>query len=473
MTKLQNKHGVVAVIGLMLALSSCGLSPMGSNTPTQSETTTTPSDTVQVLSLTTLSGTLGRAIPQSEGFRTIAVYDAKSFKQAVSLGSSSMIYADAASLDTKNADKMAVLALARDQGIPVVLEGNAGGALKQVTEGIFHFSGEQQGYLIRPLPNTDGGFSVVSLDRSSTEDASAANMQTLSQKPLGNSATPAWLRQTLAPAALSSQDVLPENPNNKLLTSQGIAPTFWVTQFVYGNTGFGLFNKNYSIGACSAQNPCTNYSQSHPFKNFSAPIFQNAKWYGNWTICGGNAVDLNNKCNASYINSKISTVGSSDTLGFSVGTEVSGTVSGGSLTGLFVNLDASVKVSGEVRYDHSWERSKTSIFTTIDGISITQGYRARFGQGDYKLNYVSGLDGRYERNSNMYFTPTGSAPGCTKARVSDGVNFACALTYDPTDIKLYAGNLVTLGARVWAICKNVDVACLRDWDSIDVQDLPL
>jgi hypothetical protein len=461
-------------VGLVVtALASCGTTgqpSVGVDVPAPAPAT----DQVEVLSLTDLSGAVGRSLPQDSRFRAQRVADAGAFEAALATLRPRLLYANAAELPAQDSSRLEVLRLARDQGVPVLVEGTPT-QVRDLTGRVFHFEGEQSGYVIRPLPGSDGGFTVVSLTANESSNDESVETQSLRQPDPRQDST--WLHTMLVPVPES--DAL--TTSDDAVYVQGIPPSLSITRKWWGNEGRArVYAKGTTtvLARCSASAPCTDYTYSKPKKIFSAPGFRAAKWFGNWRICGSNAVDVNNSCSVSYLNSKISTKGSKDELGFTIGGEVNGEASVGSAFNpftLFSEWKAKLAVKAEVRYSHTWERSKSSVYTEADNVIIKQGYRARFGEGEYTLNYKTSIVGRHERTTDMRYVGGQASPGCGGFITGDdwGV-ISCSLTYNPKfEGNIEAGKLVTLGAKVWAICKNTDTACITDFTKADKQDLPL
>ncbi|GGL17593.1 hypothetical protein [Deinococcus radiotolerans] len=458
---------------LTLALAGCGsLSPAPTPPAAQApedQSASQPAGKVHVLPLTDLSGDYGRTLQRSSAFDATPVSTPQNLRQALTRGGVHLVYADAARLQANNPDQLAVLKLARAQGVPVLIEGGATqpGTFGDVTMAAFDFRGGAGSYLIRAIPRTDGGQSVVLLE--------AGSVQTANAETDGRAS---WLRGLLVGHAT---DTAAEEDTPTLLQALAVPAQLWVGRKYYGNEGLvRLNNPSYvtTLATCSTTTPCTDYTYSTPLKTFGTPSFKAAKWYGSWLVCGGTTIVLDNNCGVSYTDTAISTTGSTNALGFTVGGELNGEASVGDAYNpftLFSEWKASLAIKAEIRYDHTWLTSDTKWFSTTDSLSIKQGYRARFGQGDYGLNYKTQVKGRHERFTNMTFVGGQGGAGCGGRW--DGNYEAlieCSMTYNPNFLgPIASGVIKTFGAKVWAICKNIDTACINNFNAADTYDLPL
>lgn len=428
--------------------------------------------TVQVLSLTELSGEWGRALPDDTHFTSRFIRTAEELRQAAQGNGATLVYADASRLATDNGAQRALLLAAKDAGLPVLIEAGAGGerTLQSVTMNAFHFEGKQPSYLVQPITGTDQGLAVTALDA-----PSQANTAVRSTGTSVSSATDlTWLRRVLT----REDKVDSPAPSLQALT---IPPMVYLQRTWGGGEAFYIMNRGdeAKIADCSTTTPCTDYTYSTPNVTFGTPSFKSPKWYGSWVVCGGTEIDLNNSCGASYTNTTINTTGSSNTLGFAIGAEVNGEASIGAAYNpftLFSEWKAKLAIKGEIRYDHTWTKSSTSMYSVTDNVSIKQGYRARFGQGDYGLNYNTGLKGRHERNTSMVAANFTLAPHCT-IDYNDWMpafTLTCGLPYNANFLgPVESGTLKSFGAKVWAICKNSDLACISNFNAADKYDMPL
>jgi hypothetical protein len=456
----------LATACLTAVLTACG-APSTAHLPPEpvSGTVTSPAPAVRVLSLTALTGAWGKTLTATGSFAAVTVQDEATFKQALAGADLPLLYADSAQLPGSGG-AAAVLKLARAKGIPVLIEGDRAsqGRLGALTMDAFGFQGAQAAYLVRPVAGSDGGLSVVGLNAEAVGAASVAPDRRA-----------AWLASVLLPE-VAGPVASPDAP----LSAQAVPPEVWVAKKFYGNEGmvrWGNPSVTTTLATCSIAMPCTDYTYSALYRTFGQAAFTAGRWYGNWIVCGGTTVDANNHCGASYTNTTITATGTNTTKGFTVGGELNGEVSigdGYNPFTLFSEWKAKFTFKAEYRYDKTWTESTTNWYSTTDNVTITQGYRARFGQGDYAMSYNVKMAGRHERMTNMTYVGGQANQGCRGSwDYLYEATLQCNMVFNPNFRgPIQSGVFKTFGAKVWAICKNTDLTCINAFNSPNRTVLP-
>ena len=145
-------------------------------------------------------------------------------------------------------------------------------------------------------------------------------------------------------------------------------------------------------------------------------------------------------------------------------------------------VEASLVVRARAEYSKTWSESSSYTFTETDTVNIKGGYMARFGKGDWRLDFDTRINSRWERRTNEVVNwawttgynntyanePDGRRVQCTAKPTGNLIlgqkkgDWRCTYTYRNNQNILHRhGSLTVLGADYWAICKQKDTTCVN------------
>jgi hypothetical protein len=337
----------------------------------------------------------------------------------------SLLYVSADLTSAQALQSNSALKQALQDGTPVLVEAKNDGqvaALRQVTDQVFNFASNQSAYVVRALPDTDGGFAVYPIEQSGVQASSQGEQ---SASPLEQAFKVAGL-STQQPESLTESDaeMRVQAPNATARTIHPRCIDKHCIDITFSTTSMRLLG-SYSL--------------------------HNVSWWGGWVVCGGLAVVEQNQCMTTYTRTTQTIKG--DMNHESQNVEVGG--GGGGEVNLGIvkfNLEASAK--GGFLWGKEWRNEQSFTFAEAYNTTIKQGFRARFGRGQYNVPYGVYLHGRYEKIGQRFEPLT---PGGQPMKVA-------YLRWNPTFVARSGwGRWVTYGAMIWVICRNADVACYQKY----------
>lgn len=244
------------------------------------------------------------------------------------------------------------------------------------------------------------------------------------------------------------------------------------------------------VASCK-KGSCAAYNNTKVTYNNWKPVFVNAVWWDDWFVCGG-VKNNGNFCQTDYTISKkkITGVDQSVTAEAGVSVEVSG---GASFFG-FAELKTSTTVSAKAGYGKTWKKSTENTYQARYLARVNEGFRGRFGRGNYTMHVSRWFTGRHENvndmsflNDNFYKSAEATGTTTNISAADEQKSFACVAywsnrenyqnhvwfwkascpsTWDAsykqrTDVI----GLKNYGVKVWAICKNTDTTCVKNYES--------
>jgi hypothetical protein len=403
----------------------------------------------------------------------------------------------------------AVVAAAKKQGLRFLVEGsnqlsNKNSALGRFTDSAFGFGVEGTSFVVQASTEHQG-FGVYPFNAQAAAEnvklkSAIGHSFAIEDNAIIPNATQGFLASVVRQDARSteptslvtrfSNDLTPQSFSDNL-TTQGVAVTP-SSGFVNGDISWTPWRASYDANATRRECKkytyggayCVNYAGGQVRTVFYTPRFAVAKWYGSTKICGSPTIDLNVNCSAAYSNVTQTSKGESETVGGSLEIDVGVSVGGKAGVPLVAEgtVEASLNVRARAEYGKTWTNDSSYTFSTTDTVNIKGGYMARFGKGDWRVDFDTRINSRWERRTHevvdasgvgaykhTYATePDGRRVQCTAIATGNLIlgqkrfDWRCTYTYRNNQNILHRhGSLTVLGADYWAICKQKDTTCVN------------
>lgn len=437
-----------------------------------------------------------------------------------------VLYVRAGSISVKQLLNSAVFKQAVAKNTPIIIEREAVGriAYENLLINVFGFAPKStNALLMRSDGEKNQSWEAFPLDDDAPDANSSATTPTSqAQYTINLEALASILRgkQILDAASASTKSLIDEMEVQAAVSAAGTAkPIVWGKYVVGQGVNAGdLFpwaddswilnpKRNYSWeikgSVCSDALPCGSYGSSVKSITASNTKLDNVVWWDVWNICGEAGSTGSGFCETSYKKSIKMIKGKQYQDAGEVGVTITAGGEGGIPFIAKAKFETAVTVKGTIT--RTWHSSQETTFEATNNVRVKEGNMVRFGTGDWSIVVTKQLFGRHERREKIgpvkFMWPQewsmhhsgycNNMPILDKSSWKNNrYNYMWKLppkgsyferhvfnTWCPS---YWNGNyrskpskqtMKLFGVKKWVICKQVDLACIRKYNSKDMKSL--